>query len=134
MPPPPRLFIDKLAITIPLQGIRGEEVHQAIADSSERWCDFISMANFRNRGYRGHYKFTTPEGHVAALLLEPRNRHNNYFKLEYSPNNFGESGRALLGEYLREVLGDGYLTDILDGKLTRLDVAFDVFAGYALKT
>lgn len=126
MPRIPRLFIDKLAITIPLQGFRGEEVHQAVADSSEQWCDFISLASFRNRGYRGQYRFTTPDGHAAALLLQPRNPRNNYFKLEYSPNNFGESGRALLGEYLREILGDGYLADVQGAKLTRLDVAFDV--------
>ena len=126
MPPLPRLFIDKLAITIPLEGTRGEEVHQAVVDSAERWCDFISLASFRNRSYLGQYRFTTPEGHSATLLLEPRNRRNNYFKLEYSPNNFGESGRALLGDYLREVLGDGYLADIQGAKLTRLDVAFDV--------
>ena len=122
----PTLFIDKLAITIPLEGQRAQEVHEAVIDSAERWGDYIALASLRNRSYRGQYKFSTPEGSNAVLLLEPINRRNNYFKLEYSPNNFGEGGRALLGEYLREILGGTYLDDILSAKLTRLDVAFDV--------
>lgn len=126
MPRVPQLFIDKLAITIPLEGTRGEQVHQTVRDQTERWCDFISLASFRNRGYRGQYRFALENDHSAALLLEPRNQRNNYFKLEYSPNNFGDDGRALLGEYLRDILGDGYLTDIRNARLTRLDVAFDV--------
>lgn len=126
MPRIPRLFIDKLAITIPLEGERGEAVHQAVRDQTERWCDFISLASFRHRGYLGRYQFTLENDHSAALLLEPQNQRNNYFKLEYSPNNFGEDGRALLGEYLRDILGEGYMTDVRNARLTRLDVAFDV--------
>lgn len=122
----PALFVDKLAITIPLEGLRGEEVHQAVTDSAYEWSEFISLASLRNRSYLGQYKFNTLEGSEAVLLLQPRNRRHNYFKLEYSPNNFGEAGRAVLGEYLREILGDAYLEDILNAKLTRLDVAFDV--------
>lgn len=122
----PTLFIDKLGITIPLEGQRGQEVQEAVIDSAERWGDYIALASLRNRSYLGQYKFSTPEGINAVLLLQPRNRRNNYFKLEYSPNNFGDAGRALFGEYLREILGDTYLEDILSANLTRLDVAFDV--------
>ena len=126
MPRYPTLFIDKLGITIPLEGQRGQEVHQAVIDSAERWGDYIALASLRNRSYLGQYKFSTREGTNAVLLLQPRNRRNNFFKLEYSPNNFGDAGRTLLGEYLREILGDTYLDDILSANLTRLDVAFDV--------
>lgn len=126
MPRYPTLFIDKLAITIPIEAQRREEVSQAVNESAERWMDFISLASMRNRSYVGKFKFTTPEGYVAALLLQPRNPRNNFLKLEYSPNNFGEVGRALLGDYLRDILGAGYLEDILNARLTRLDVAFDV--------
>lgn len=126
MPRYPTLFIDKLAITIPIEAQRREEVWEAINESAELWMDFISLASLRTRSYAGKFKFTTPEGYKAVLLLQPRNRSYNFFKLEYSPNNFGEAGRALLGDYLRDILGTGYLEDILTARLTRLDVAFDV--------
>jgi hypothetical protein len=122
----PSLFIDKLAVTIPLDGSRGADVHHAVTESAYEWSEFISLASLRNRSYIGQYKFTISDGRSATLLLQPRNPRNNYFKLEYSPNNFGEEGRALLGEYLRNILGDGYLDDIRGAKLTRLDVTFDV--------
>lgn len=122
----PTLFIDKLALSIPIEAQRQEDVREAINESSERWMDFISLASLRNHRYEGQFQFTTPEGYQAVLLLQPRNRRNNFFKLEYSPNNFGEAGRALLGDYLREILGAGYLEDILSARLSRLDVAFDV--------
>ncbi|CAG4884065.1 protein of unknown function [Georgfuchsia toluolica] len=126
MPRVPALFIDKLAITIPLDGQRRQEVRLAVDDSSEQWGDFVSLASLRNRSYIRQFRFTTPDGAVATLLLEPTNRRNNEFKLEYSPNNFGQSGRALLGEYLQVILGRTYLEDIWNAKLTRLDVAFDI--------
>lgn len=123
----PELFIDKLAITIPLARLRGQEVHEAVIESHHhQWADYISPGRFPNRGYRGKYEFTTPEGCIASLFLQPTNPRNNQFRLEYSPNNFGESGRALLGDYLREILGRGYLDDVLGATLTRLDIAFDV--------
>jgi len=126
MPNYPTLFVDKLAITIPLEGARGEEVHQAVIDSAHDWSEFISLASLRNRSYLGQYKFSTQDGNEAVLLLQPRNRSNNYFKLEYSPNNFGAAGRALLGNYLRQILGETYLNDVQNARLTRLDVAFDL--------
>lgn len=122
----PTLFIDKVAITIPLDGTRRREVSQAVEDSSERWADYISLASLRNRSYVGQFKFTLPDDTAATLLLQPTNRRNNFMKLEYSPNNFGEAGRALLGEYLADILGDTYIDDIRGARLSRLDVAFDV--------
>jgi hypothetical protein len=123
----PALFIDKLAITIPLETARSEGVHDAVIESHHhQWADYISPGRFSNRGYRGNYEFITPEGSKAFLFLQATNPRNNQFRLEYSPNNFGEAGRALLGGYLREILGETYLDDVLGARLTRLDVAFDV--------
>lgn len=125
MPRLPRLFIDKLAITIPLEGARGADVRQTINDSFE-WTDCISPANPRSRRYPDNFSFTTPDDHVASLFLRAGGGRNNHLRLEYSPNNFGESGRALLGDFLRNILGDDYLADVQGARLTRLDVAFDV--------
>jgi hypothetical protein len=122
----PTLFVDKVAITIPLDSARRREVLQAVENSSERWANYISLASLRNRSYEGQFKFTLPDDTAATLLLQPINRRNNYMKLEYSPNNFGEAGRALLGEYLADILGASYIDDIRGARLSRLDVAFDV--------
>lgn len=122
MPHYPALFIDKLAITLPLGGQRGQEVHEAVIESHHhQWADYMSPGISTIRGYRGNYEFVTPDGSKASLFFR-----SNEFRLEYSPNNFGESGRALLGGYLSEILGRGYLDDVLAATLTRLDVAFDV--------
>lgn len=127
MPRYPALFIDTLAITLPLGEQRGREVHEAVIESHHHhWADYISPGRFAIRGYRGNYEFVTPKGSKAKLFLQPTKPRNNEFRLEYSPNNFGDDGRALLGDYLRDILGAGYLEDILNAKLTRLDVAFDV--------
>lgn len=126
MPRYPTLFIDKLAITIPLPDERGAQAYQAINDSSERWSGHINFASIRRRNYVGSFQFEVSPKVKATLQLQPLNPRNNYFKLEYSPNNFGETGRQLLGEYLHEVLGDDYLALLGEGRVTRLDAAFDV--------
>lgn len=123
----PALFIDKLAINVPLGEQRGREVHDAVIESHhDHWADFISPGRFTIRGYRGNYEFVTPEGSKASLFLRPTNPSNNEFRFEYSPNNFGATGRALFGDYLREILGRRYLEDVRGANLTRLDLAFDV--------
>lgn len=122
----PILFIDKLAITIPLPVERGAQVHQAVCDSTERWRDHINFASLRRHNYAGAFKFEVAPKVKATLLLQPRNRRNNYFKLEYSPAKFGDTGLQLLGAYLQEILGNDYIELLLGGRLTRLDVAFDV--------
>lgn len=122
----PTLFIDKLAITVPLPVERGEQAHQAICDSTERWADHINFASLRRHRYTEAFQFEVARKIKATLLLQPTNPRNNYFKLEYSPDKFGETGRRLLGEYLQEILGNDYLELLLAGRLTRLDVAFDI--------
>lgn len=122
----PTLFIDKLAITVPLSAERGAQAQQAIDDSTERWADHINFASIRRSRYRGAFQFEVAPKVKATLLLQPTNPRNNYFKLEYSPDRFGEAGRQLLGEYLQGILGNDYLELLLAGRLTRLDVAFDV--------
>ena len=72
------------------------------------------------------FQFEATDKIKATLLLQPLNPRNNYFKLEYSPDKFGDTGRQLLGEYLQEILGDDYLEQLQQGRLTRLDVAFDI--------
>lgn len=125
---PPTLFIDRLSVTIPLDrdSDRKHEVHEAVNDSLHAWDQFITLEDPVNSRYRSKYKFTVEGGAKATLFLNPRNRSDNYFRLEYSPDRFGHAGRAILGEYLQEVMGDTYLDDLLEARLTRLDVAFDV--------
>ena len=125
MPRVPKLFIDKLVITVRFDSSRAEAVRQAIEDSFE-WSDAIEPIDIDISNYSENFQFVAPNGHKATLQMGPRNRRNNNFRLEYSPNNLGAAGRAALGEYLRDTLGDGYLTDIRNGRLTRLDLAFDV--------
>lgn len=122
----PSLFVDTLAVTVPLASARRIALEQALEDSLDRWPDYTNIAHREHRRYEGHYTFTLPSDERASLFIAPRARSNNYFKLEYSPNNFGEDGRTVLGSFLRDILGDTYIDDIKDGRLTRLDVAFDV--------
>jgi hypothetical protein len=124
--PLPSLFIDKLAVTISLEADRQSEVHDAANDAIHEWDEFVVLENPRSSGYRSKFSFTVANGGRASLFFQPTNPRNNYFKLEYSPNNFGGAGLALLGEYLQQILGDTYLTDIREADLRRLDVAFDV--------
>lgn len=126
MPRYPSLFVDTLAVTVPLASERRIALEQALEDSLDRWPDYTNIARREHRRYEGHYTFTLPSNKKASLFIAPRTRSNNYFKLEYSPNNFGADGRSVLGSFLRDILGDTYIDDIKDGRLTRLDVAFDV--------
>lgn len=126
MPRYPSLFIDKLAVTLPRTSTQRAALNDAIDDARERWAEFITIARRAHRRYEGHFTFTLPSGKKASLFIAPYVQSDNYFKLEYSPNNFGEEGRMLLGLFLRDILGDTYIEDIKGGRLTRLDVAFDV--------
>lgn len=126
MPALPSLFIDRLAVTIPLSDYRQQDTREAASGSLHSWDEFIAWERPFNGNYRVRLTFTAPNGETATIFLDPKNSAHNYFKLEYSPHNLESEGRSLLGEYLREILGEDYLTDIREGDLRRLDVAFDV--------
>jgi len=121
----PSLFVDKISLTLPIESGRRQDIEQNLNESTEQWANFISLAHLHSR-YRDQFNFTLPTGATALLQFNPYNRHNNYLKLEYSPDRFGAEGRSFLGQYLRGLLGHGYLNEMQSAKINRLDLAFDV--------
>lgn len=122
----PRLFVDKFVVTLSMDRSVSAEISEAIIDSSEAWAGVVSQESPIKSGYREHFQIEVPNGKRASIFLDPFNSSHGFFRLEYSPYSLERDGLVLLGEYLREVLGDGYLDQLLDGRLSRLDLAFDV--------
>lgn len=121
----PRLFIDKLELTITVDRERQRDVQERLSDASERWLDNLTNPRARGR-YRYRYELTTPSGHIITIKSQPLTESANYLKLEYSPENIGIEGSELLGAYLAFVLGTQYRQDFYLGEVNRIDITFDV--------
>lgn len=119
----PRLFIDKLALTIPIAEGERQGVLDRL-DERERWHDdLVGPARSAGR-YQYKYVYTAPNGHAVLIFASPR-RAANFLKLEYSPNNISESGRDALSALLQAVIGSGYREAFYAGAVNRIHVAFE---------
>lgn len=119
----PRLFIDKLFLTIPLEPRRGEDVLERL-QVSVAWREDLSRPP-RDWRYCSEYELDAPNGETVTLYADPRARGTNFLKLEYSPNNIGDAGSAVLSAHLHEILGRSYRRLFYAGFVRRIDLAFD---------
>lgn len=125
MPTLPRLFIDWLHLSIPVEHDDREAVQRRL-DDFERWTDIVEGEELRRGSrYRFQYTIRTPNGARIALHSMPWKAGTKYLKLEYSPRNVDESGGHVLARYLRYVLGADYRTLYYNGTVIRADITLD---------
>lgn len=121
----PRLFIDTLELTIPVDEGRKQVVQERLDDASERWPDNLISLPAR-RPYARRYQLDMPGGGTITIKAEPEKQASNYLKLEYKPEQIGTEGARTLAQYLRFVLGETYREDFYQGNVNRLDATFDI--------
>jgi Replication initiation factor len=119
----PRLFIDSLELTIPVEEHFQQLVQQRLEYASGRF----NLTEHEARGrYRSRYKLIAESGHKITIKSRPTSRTANFLKLEYSPAKAAPEGAALLAAYLQFVLGSNYREAFYQGRVNRLDASFDV--------
>lgn len=121
----PRLFIDKLVLTIDVSEQRRALVQDQLSNASEPFYDNLTNPAPRGR-YRYRYELTVPNGEVITIQSQPASASHNYLKLEYSPERIGSDGAGLLATYLNFVLGPQFRQDFYQGHVDRIDITFDV--------
>jgi len=121
----PKLFVDKLSLTIPIVASRHEVIRAQLADAVS-WSQHLYGADARNSRYRDKYRISIEDQGVADIFVNPQNDAANFMRIEYSPNNLGEVGRRLLGAYLQAVLGSEWRADLMGSRVTRTDWAIDI--------
>lgn len=121
----PRLFIDTLELTIPVDEDRKQVVQERLDDASEHWPDSLISLPAR-RPYARRYQLEVPGGGTITIKAEPENQASNYLKLEYKPEQIGINGAHILAQYLRLVLGETYHESFYQGNVNRLDATFDI--------
>lgn len=125
MPTLPRLFIDTLELTIPVDDDQKEAVQDRLNDASEHWLDSLTSHPPQGR-YAYRYKLEVPNGGIITIKAAPARQTANYLKLEYKPEQIGADGASVLADYLSFVLGDTYSADFYRGSVNRIDITFDV--------
>ena len=125
MRPLPRLFIDTLELTIPVDEDQKQAVQDRLNDASERWLDSLTSHPPQGR-YAYRYKLEVPNGGIITIKAAPARQTANYLKLEYKPDQIGADGTTALAEYLAFVLGETYREDFYLGNVNRIDITFDV--------
>ncbi len=125
MPTLPRLFIDTLELTIPVDDDQKEAVQDRLNDASEHWLDSLTSHPPQGR-YAYRYKLEVPNGGIITIKAAPGRQTANYLKLEYKPDQIGADGTTALAEYLAFVLGETYREDFYLGNVNRIDITFDV--------
>lgn len=125
MPTLPRLFIDTLELTIPVDDDQKEAVQDRLNDASEHWLDSLTSHPPQGR-YAYRYKLEVPNGGIITIKAAPARQTANYLKLEYKPELIGADGASVLADYLFFVLGDTYSADFYRGSVNRIDITFDV--------
>ena len=125
MRPLPRLFIDTLELTIPVDEDQKQAVQDRLNDASEHWLDSLTSHPPQGR-YAYRYKLEVPNGGIITIKAAPARQTANYLKLEYKPEQIGADGASVLADYLSFVLGDTYSADFYRGSVNRIDITFDV--------
>ena len=124
MRPLPRLFIDTLELTIPVDEDQKQAVQDRLNDASEHWLDSLTSHSPQGR-YAYRYKLEVPNGGTVTIKAGPARQAANYLKLEYKPDQVGANGASALAEYLSFVLGETYRDDFYLGNVNRIDITFD---------
>lgn len=121
----PRLFIDKLSLTVPVAAERIALVSDRISVANETWPLVVELDS-RVARYRHHFKLLIPGEDAIHVFAEPHRQTDNFLKIEYSPNNVGADGARMLAVYLRFVLGSSFVEDFYSGNVNRFHVGFDI--------
>jgi hypothetical protein len=121
----PRLFIDTLELTIPVEEHRQQLVQERLEYAGERWRANLIELQARGR-YRFRYELSTPSDHTITIQSQPASRRGNYLKLAYSPEKIGPEGAEFLAEYLSAILGPTCREEFYQGYVSRIDVTFDI--------
>ena len=95
MPTLPRLFIDTLELTIPVDDDQKEAVQDRLNDASEHWLDSLTSHPPQGR-YAYRYKLEVPNGGIITIKAAPARQTANYLKLEYKPDQLGADGTTAL--------------------------------------
>lgn len=119
----PRLFIDTLELTLPVE----EQHQQLVQERLEHACGRFNVTEHEGRGrYRYRYKLTISADQRITIKARPASPLANFLKLEYSPDKAGRDGAEALARYLQYVIGPTYRETFYDGRVNRIDATFDV--------
>src|SRR5689334_22180446 len=122
----PRLFIDKLSLTVPVAAEHIASVSDRMSVASERLPGQVIEHDPRVTRYRIHFRLSISADTAIHIFAEPHRRTDNFLKIEYSPNNVGPEGARILALYLRFVLGPSFVEDFYAGNVNRFHVGFDI--------
>jgi len=125
-----RLFIDKIALTIPVQsrslqhGITGQ-----LQNCEEN--EIISRASYGDLLARYHIAYMLPlaGGRSATIQVLPRDDRMNFLRLEFNPNSRGAAQEHLF-TMLRGIIHSAwpdFVSALPRARLNRLDFAIDIY-------
>ena len=124
------LFIDKIALTMPVQSqALQHRVTERLEDCAENGI-IVSAPPYSDLLTRYHFAYTVPlaGGRNATIQVVPRAERMNFLRLEFNPNNRGRAEEhpfSLIMSLLCSAWPD--FTDALESaRLNRLDFAVDI--------
>lgn len=124
-----RLFIDKIALTMPVQS---RMLQHRITEQFQRCAEngIISPALYGDLLSRYHFAYTIllAGGRSAILQAVPRGARMNFLRLEFNPNNKGiaqEHPFSLLAGIIQPAW-PGFIPALENANLNRLDFAVDI--------
>lgn len=120
----PKLFIDTLAITLPVSAERCRQVQQRL-DNRDRWYDDLHACDHRKGVYEYRYLLHVAGGEID-IFSSPQKEGRNFLKIEYSPNKIGIEGGEALASFLLYLIGDNFREAFYSATPSRLHIAFDI--------
>lgn len=122
----PELIIDKLSVT------RANPDRQQVQNKIDALAIYCKQQRYQHRS-SDHYAIaatipvpTSTGSEPCILQVGARDAKTNAYRIEYNPSKLGPDGRAELNPLLLSVFGEGLLEFVLNGKITRLDLAIDL--------
>lgn len=124
-------FCDKLSCTFSPFGFNGEQFGDKVnmlAEPNARGYVLYSIAGACSRIYKHSFSLKNANGeNIALIQCSPRNPNAHFLRFELNPRAIGVDGMYEFKRVMRAFFGRGFKGFLLDGNITRLDSAVDVY-------
>src|SRR5664280_2112858 len=101
------LIFDKLSFTLPLTGLKKNQVLNRINNQEFRSKYGIRVHNSRNKRnrYKNNYSFPIDDHNSMIVSMYPIHTNHNFIRVEFNPDKLGRNGIIKARKLLVKLLG-----------------------------
>lgn len=122
--------IDTVSLVFPVEEIEAQKSigNFLIGLTKEPGSGFSETKNPSVGGYWQNIHLTDPSSGERVLIQADKKQAGNFMRFEFNPSKLGKAGLAYFKDRLSDIFAGvwGYADLMQHGKVTRLDVAYDV--------